>query len=202
MRKSKRLINGHHELEGGQLVAISIVPPAAMVAPGNLQFFSIENFHRRLKYALVKAGVNFAVGGIDFSFNEDRNGSYSPFWSPHLYVITILGDKAKIRTELAEFFKRCHTVPRPLKITPFYNNARRRSYALKTYFARRIAYEQTKGHAGKRRRCRNTSFDKIRSADPVELLLFLDSSGLAQRPFFLGCKPHVTSRSVKLLKAA
>jgi hypothetical protein len=141
-----------------------------MVAPGNLQSFSIENFHRRLKYALVNAGVNFAVGGIDFSFNEDRTGNYPRVWSLHLYVITTVGNKAKIRTELADLFKQCHAVPRPLKITPFCNNARRRSYALKMHFARRITYAQTKRREGKLRRCRNTSLDKI--ALPVVLNCF------------------------------
>ena len=70
------------------LIAISMVPPSSMVDPGHLKSVSITNLQRRMKYALAKAGVDVAIGGIDFSFNEDRKGKYQPFWSPHLYVIT------------------------------------------------------------------------------------------------------------------
>src|SRR6266404_384147 len=43
---------------------------------------------RRLKYALEAVGIGVALGGIDFSFNEDRDEKYRPFWSPHFYLIT------------------------------------------------------------------------------------------------------------------
>jgi hypothetical protein len=193
------LIADHLETRHEELVAITIVPPSSIVAPGALDSFCIANFRRRLKYALTTVGIDLAIGGVDFSFNEDRNGQYASYWSPHLYVITTVANRKKLRKRLREFYKNCDEISRPVKITSFHNSARRRSYALKMYFGRRIGYDQTKECGSKMRRCRNTSFDKIRAPDSAELFLFLDEIGLAERPFFLGLKPHVSSKRVKLL---
>jgi hypothetical protein len=91
-------------------------------------------------------------------------------------------------------------VPRPVKISPFENKPRRRSYPLKTIFKRRIGYKTIKtDNSGRKRKCRNTRRDRLRSRERFELFMYLDKIGLAQRPFFLGLKPHVSSKRVKLL---
>ena len=87
VRGSKRFIANHLKTKEDDLIAISMVPPDSMVDPGRLKSVSITNLQRRMKYALAKAGVEVAIGGIDFSFNEDKKYTYQPFWSPHLYVI-------------------------------------------------------------------------------------------------------------------
>jgi hypothetical protein len=161
---------------------------------------SIANFHRRVKYALDKANIQVAIGGIDFSFNEDREGNYQPFWSPHVYVITTTRNKKGLKRELAKQFPETGTTPRPIKMTPFQNTARRRSYAMKTQFVRRIGYDQKKESKDRVRKCRNTSRDKLRAPERLELFLYLDQIGLAVRPLFLGVKPHVNSKLVKLLR--
>ena len=75
-------------------MAISIVPAECNdCTPGQLRSLSIANFQRRIKYALAKANIEVAIGGVDFSFNEDRKGTYQPFWAPHLYVITTTSNK-------------------------------------------------------------------------------------------------------------
>ena len=88
--------------------------------------------------------------------------------------------------------------PKPIKISPFENTARRRSYALKTHFARRIGYDQKKEGEGQVRRCRNTSRDKLRAQERLELFLYLDQVGLGSRLVCLGVKPHVSSDRVRL----
>jgi len=200
VRGSKRFIATHLENEKGDLVAISIVPASSIMPPGQLQSLSIRNFYRRIKYALGKAGIEVGVGGIDFSFNEDREGRYQPFWTPHLYVITSARNKKLLKKELTKCFPGSVMTPRPIKISPFQNTKRRRSYALKTYFVRRIGYNQTKKIGNQVRKCRNTSRDKLRAGERLELFLFLDRIGLAMRPFFLGVKPHVSSKRVRLLR--
>ena len=200
VRASKRFIADHLEAQNRELIAISIVPSGSTVVPGNLQLFSIANVHRRIKHALAKTHVAVAIGGIDLSFNEDRDGKYQQVWTPHLYLITTTKNKRALKRELAKRFPRAATSPRPIKISRFKNKACRRSYALKTQFFRRIGYDQTNKCEDRVRKCRNTSRDKLRARERLELFLYLDQIGLASRPFFLGVKPHVSSRRVRLLK--
>ena len=200
VRGSKRFIANHLKTKEDDLIAISIVPPDSMVDAGHLKSVSITNLQRRMKYALAKAGVEVAIGGIDFSFNEDKKYTYQPFWSPHLYVIMATRRRNRLKRDLAKLFPKTLMTPRPIKITPFRNRAYRRSYALKTHFGRRIGYTQKKVCEGQVRKCRNTSRDKLRACERLELFLYLNQIGLASRPFFLGVKPHLSSKQVKLEK--
>ena len=88
VRKSKSLIRDIIDKDDHDLVAITIIPIYPAIQPGQLSVFSIVNFQRTLKYALDKIGLAVALGGIDFSFNEDKKGKYQPFWCPHFYLIT------------------------------------------------------------------------------------------------------------------
>jgi hypothetical protein len=88
VRRSKKFIAEYIDNEGRELVAINIVPCIPMAQPEQLHSVDIVNLQRRLKYALDAVGISAAIGGIDFSFNEDREGKYPPFWCPHfLYVV-------------------------------------------------------------------------------------------------------------------
>ena len=162
VRASKRFIANHLETQKGELVAIIIVPANPIILPPErLRSLSIANFQRRLKYALAKGKIEVALGGVDFSFNEDRKGAYQPFWAPHLYVITATRNKELLKKTLAKHFPKCVMIPRPIKTPSFENKAYRRSYAFKTQFFRRIGYTQTKRVKGQVRKCRNTSRDKL-----------------------------------------
>jgi hypothetical protein len=86
-----------------------------------------------------------------------------------MYLITTVANRRKLRTRLRGFYKKCDAIPRPVKITSFHNSARRRSYALKMYFGRRIGYDQMKRCEGKARKCRNTSFDRIRAVGRTKI---------------------------------
>jgi hypothetical protein len=105
--------------------------------------------HRRLKYAMDKAGIGTAIGGIDFSLNEDQEGKFKPFWNVHLYAITS-GEKEQLSRQLKAIVQYSNAVPRPKRVTSFENKAIRRSYALKMHFERRIGYDEIKIGNGKR----------------------------------------------------
>ena len=137
-----------------------------------------------MKYALADADVDVAIGENDFSFNEIRKGKCQAFWSAHLYVITIAKKKKQVKREVSRWFPGSVMTPGPIKVSQFQNTAYRRSYALKTEFLRKIGYDQTKKCEDRVRKCRNTSRDKLRAGESLELLLFPDQIGLAC--FFLG----------------
>jgi hypothetical protein len=198
VRRSKKFIAKHIFRPKHDLVAVSIVPWGPTVGLGQLLKVNVGNLQRRLKYTLKKADLDIALGGIDFSFNEDYEQKYLPFWSPHFYLITSTADKAILKKSLFKLFSKTKEIPRPIKISPFRNKADRRSYTLKMNFRRRIGYWEIKNIKGKIRKCRNTSRDKLRAAERVELFVYLDLIGFADRVFFLSAKPVVKGQSVKI----
>jgi hypothetical protein len=197
VRKSKALIRDEVNKPGQQLVAISIIPSDPIIRLCKLHTLSIKNFQRRLKYALGKIGLDVTIGAIDFSFNEDKNG-YASFWSPHFYLITSITNSDK--RLLKEFFKPDTRIPRPVKISPFISSAWRRSYAFKTVFRRRVGYDALKTKNGVSRKCRNTSHDKLRARERLELFTYLDQIGLADRFIFRSTKPIIRATRVTIEK--
>lgn len=196
VRKSKRIIRDAIDKEGCQLVAITIVPTRPIIGPGNLHTLDIDNLVRRLKYALDKAGINVAIGAIDFSFNEDRDGRYEPFWSPHFYLITSVDDERKLKRQLKHAFKGDPVIPRPVKVSRFDNSALRRSYAFKMVFHRRVGVTNENRQDG--RKCRNTSRQRLRAAERLELFAYLDQVGFGQRLIFRKVEPSIRGSRVKL----
>jgi hypothetical protein len=197
VRKSKYFIDRIDDADQ-ELVAITIVPARPLVKPGRLNTLSIINFRRRLAFALDKVGLGPAVIGIDFSYNEDRDGKYAPFWCVHFYIIASVENGDRVTELLKEIYKPNGRIPRPVKISKFDNSARRRSYALKTQFIRRIGYDEVKLNG---RLCRNTSRDKLRVAERLELFEYLDQCELAQRFVFRGCKPIIKKTKVTIRTA-
>ena len=198
VRRSKQYIAKDIDEPSHELVAITIVPSTPIVRPGKLNNFSIINLQRRLKFALDKNGVCDAIGGVDFSFNEDRNGKFKPHWSPHPYLITTTKNRLHLLAGLKKSFRRSKTVLRPVKIPTFQNISRRRSYALKMHFKRRVGYDQIKIVKGKIRKCRNADYQRLRAQERVELFKYLDQIGLASRVIFRGAKPVVNLSGVQI----
>jgi len=198
VRRSERFIDQHINKNERELVVTTIVPCDAIIPPRQLSSFNIINLQRRLKYALEKAKIPDALGGIDFSFNEDREGKYQPVWSVHFHLITSRESKKAFGKNLRECFLKSDVVRCPVQIKPFENGAYGRSYALKMNFRRRIGYHEIKNKNGKIRKCRNTSSDKLRAAERLELYTYLDKTGLADRVIFRGGKPVVNSSRVKI----
>jgi hypothetical protein len=71
---------------------------------------------------------------------------------------------------------------------------------LKIHFYRRNGYNGTKNRNGKIGKCRDTSGQKLRAAERLELFIYLDQIGLANRVIFWGAKPLVNSSRVKIVK--
>ena len=199
VRNSKRPIQDIIAYEGRELIAICIIPLSALVRPGQLNNFSIRNFHRRIKSALGSVGIKSAIGGVDFSFNEDREQKWNPIICVHPYLITATDDRNKLRRALKKIYPKTNEVPRPIKLPLFENKASRRSYSLKITFDLRIScYKIRKGQTTK---SRNTSTDKLRVDQRIELYKYLHQIGLAARIIFRGIKPEISKSKVRFRKA-
>ena len=180
--------------KGEELAALSLVLPNSVISQGDLKSFDIRNMQRRLKSRLDDAEINVAIGAIDFSFNEDEHDRYPGFWCPHAYVIAATENRHRLAARLNGFIP-SPEIPHPTKVIPFKNTADRRSYAMKIYFARRIGYnDQRTQNNGKIRYFRNTRSDRLRAPERLELLLFLDKIGFADRAIFQLVKPVIKDR--------
>jgi hypothetical protein len=104
VRRSKTVIRDIIAPEGNELIGICIIPATQLIRLGQLKYFSIANFQRRIKAALDTAGVKSGIGGIDFSFNEDRGNKWQPFTCPHIYLIASSDDRERFRRTLKEIF--------------------------------------------------------------------------------------------------
>jgi hypothetical protein len=202
VRKSRKFIKreiGDSEIE---LIAITIIPDTSAIQFGKLRLFSIQNALRRLKFAMSKAKITTALGGIDFSFNEDRANRYQPFWSVHYYIIAASRNRKYLKAQLRKQFNYTAAIPRPVKICCFDNSAYARSYILKMKFDRRIGYDEWKETGTEIRECRNTSRDKLRAAERLELFLYLEQIGLARRLIFRNCKPINSNEGVAIKRVS
>ena len=200
VRQSKKPIRDIIAREGKELIGICIIPSSPLVHPGQLKHFSIANFQRRIKAALDAANINSGIGGIDFSFNEDRDQQWHPFICPHIYLITSTDDREKLHQALETIFPETDEVPRPIKLPLFHNNAYRRSYSLKMIFKRRIShYKIRKDNPTKK--SRNTSNDDLRVDQRIELFRYLHQIGFAARVIFRGIKPEISNSKVRFRKA-
>ena len=200
VRRSKGLICDAVDIDGRSLVAITIIPAKPIIRPGKLPALNIGNLQRCLKYALDKAEIGAAIGAVAFSYNEDKDGKYSPFWSGHFYIITSVAGKARLKKILRRLFASDRRIPRPVRVSTFNNSARRRSYAFKTQFNRRVGIDADNYNKadGSSRKCRNTSRQRLRAAERLELYIYLDRIGLAERFIFRKVKPTIKSTKVKL----
>ena len=199
VRRSGAFIAQHLDCSGRELVAITIVSIKAITQPEHLNEFSIVDFLRRLKYALKKVGLVIALGAVDFSFNEDHDGKYESFWCPHIYLFAAVDDKKSMKECLRKLFGSNLSVPKPVKIKTFANSTYGISYALKMKFKRRIGYDEIKIEKdGNIRKCRNTSRDKLRAEERLELFIYLDQIGLAPRVIYYGAEPKMISTGVEI----
>ena len=198
MRRSKGFISNSIDKDDQKLVAVTIIPSQPIVQPGRLNKFSIVNLQKRLKPALDKVGLGAAIGGIDLSYNEDRDGEYDPFWCVHVYIVASIDDKDRVKRELKKIYKRDDRITRPVKISKFTNSAWRRSYAYKIDFQRRIGYDETRTGNGITRTYRNTSNDRLRVKERLELVKYVDQCGLGSRVIFRRAKPVPSHGRVRI----
>ena len=142
VRRSKQVVNDIITREGNELIGVCIIPSSPIVRPGQLKHFSIANFQRRIKTALDKANIKSGIGGVDFSFNEERDREWQPFICPHIYFISSTDDREELRRTLKKNFPKTDEVPRPIELPLFENIPYRRSYSLKMTFKRRISHHK------------------------------------------------------------
>jgi hypothetical protein len=166
------------------IVCASIVPADGIVAPGQLSPAQHQRNVRRWKEALGRAGVAWFIGGSDWSFNEHEDNRYPRHICHHFYGFTATTDADDLKKQLQAQFPKTDAIPRPVKVQEWDGKKKAIRYMVKAEFFRRIGSDDGKRFNkanGKKRSCRATDKQPLRSSQRRELLLHLDQIGLQGR---------------------
>jgi hypothetical protein len=166
----------------GDLVSVSIVPPKARAPSFDINTLSLADSIAAVTQALQgSSDVDWMIGGIDVSLNDDTQKGLQREWQPQLYGVAIVKDRDALRSRLRSTFKPTKDVSRPVQIKTCDGSARVISYAYKTEFVERIAYYAPISRKRDSRKCWMTRKVSLRARDHEGLMEWLDSVGLAQR---------------------
>jgi hypothetical protein len=166
-------------------LAVSIVPGTSFEI-GELRRLDIETFRDDLAERLRQSRIHFAVGGIDFTLNEHKDRRFRTHWAPHFWLLVHRYNRSRWEVLLRRSFIRTPTVPRPIKIQLWDGRRAALGYALKTQFGRRISSLGYRQHGDGTRRCKITTYDRLRSSERSELYTFLAKIGLQSRILMIG----------------
>lgn len=189
VNRTKRLLSNN-----GEYKLLSIIPNAPVI-PGQLHAFCLNSLIFSLSQSLKKCGINFAIGGVDFSYNEDQRSEIQCHWSPHFWLLAKSPETKNWKAVLRTCYPKSDLSPVPVKIKPWDQDVSAIGYALKTGFDRRITKDGRRFRNGISRECRVTQHDRIRSKDRLELYSYLDYIGLESRLILTGVNvtlfPHL-----------
>jgi hypothetical protein len=198
VRSTERLIPNSHS---GELVTASIVFPKGRVSVDEMDKLQILNSKRTVTRAIENTpDVEWMVGGIDLSLNDDTQKGLGMGWQLQLYGIAMVKDRAKLTSLLKSKFPSSKHVSRPVQTNACDGSLNAISYAFKTEFVQRIAYRGTATTNGWSRQSWKTRKVSLRPADHVRALLWLVSIGLAQRLYLRGVRMTRTNNGVALAK--
>jgi hypothetical protein len=166
-----------------EFVSVCLVPTVP-IRFGALSQLPILDFTESVGERLMQSRISFCVGGVDFSFNESRRGDFSPHWSPHIWFLTDKFNRARWEIRLRNYFARTPAIPRPVKIQQWDGDLAAIGYSLKYEFKRRISTTGQRSQGA--RRCKVTTYDRLRSQERFELYSYLHQIGLGSRVFLMG----------------
>jgi hypothetical protein len=168
----------------GDLVSVSIVFPKARVPSPDVTELSMAESMAAVTEALQEStDIEWMIGGIDVSLNDDTQKGLQEEWQLQLYAIAMVKNRDALRSHLRSKFQRTDDVFRPVQIKSCDGSARVISYAYKSEFVRRIAYYATIPNKDKTRKCWMTRKVSLRARDHVGLMEWLHTVGLFQRLF-------------------
>jgi hypothetical protein len=180
---------------------VTLIPPNSLVREGALRALNIANFRRRVRDGLAKTSAFWAVGSVDFTLNEQQDGSREPYWQPHAHLIVATDDIDELKCELRKAFPRSDQVPKPVMVKEWDLRSRVFSYAFKAHFNRRVsvnAQMRFNPRTGKTRICRGSTYKRLRVSERIELVLYLDAVGLGGRLLFRNARLYRTEKSVRI----
>jgi hypothetical protein len=159
----------------------------------DLQQISVDRIIARTKKILREAGVGFACGGVDLSFNEDQLKVFEEHWCAHLWLFLPSHNRSLWEQALREANIPNNAIPRPVFIKTWDQSNNALAYALKNNFYRRqrILNKQLRN---------DTSQQRLRVKERLSVTQYLYQSGLHARIFLLGVRPTTTENGIAFVR--
>ena len=142
------------------LKSISIIFSKQRTAEDQLPALDTTGMKRSMS-EIIKCidGLNWMVGGLDLSLNDDTQKKQGIAWQPQLYAIAN-ADVEILSKALRDTFSPTKIARRPVQIKTCDGSTKAISYAFKTEETpRRIAYRTEVGPPENRRKCWHTRID-------------------------------------------
>ena len=173
------------------LAALSIMPTIRLRGGNDLVHISrqLRQLTKELHDALDQAGIPFAIGGIDVSYNTHPEGVFRPHYQFHLWAFAPYVAAQRGRAKLHELFPPTHKGHRSAWVAreEFNGNSSGFAYALKTDFVKRCTVPTyVNGDSEKIRQ--NTRDKPLTVEEHVRLLVMLHILGSEGRLFLHGAK--------------
>ena len=159
--------------------AFTAIPTWLACAPGHLAKLDLHKAESRLRTALARSEIADLpiIGGWDFSFNEHGEGSWTPHWQPHLYLLLPTATNPElVKRSLESVFPKSEACPRPLKYRSIDDAVAAITYAFKGNFKWRISYFDKDDRLDSRQ-------FPLRPEKGCELLTVLDQLAMTDRMF-------------------
>lgn len=197
------LSEGCNVLRTKRVVRVSWVPPGGIISVGELSHVDLARFAAKLLRALQRALSSnaVAIGGIDLSLNVRDNGN--PVWQLHAYLLLALpanagGAHSDWKKAVRRALPACQLAARPLTVCEMEASdiERALSYALKSEFYRRSAYQYERQKTG--RLAWNTRAQALPAYAAVELALVLDRFPLGVRLLLVGFRRYGQTTRMRL----
>ena len=142
---------------GGGTSVLSIVSAYHQIPIGELDGAAIRAAGVSIAKTLKSLGLTTALVTIDTSANESRDHEFDPHWQLQgwAFVPKVQVDRIR-RDDIREAFPASKTVPRPVRILTWDDNAAALAYGMKTDFVRRVSYLKPADHLRGRGEHRDT----------------------------------------------
>lgn len=176
-----------HFVDREDLWLASVVPDYCATPVDALEAFDWPSLMKKTRKILRSSGVEFAVGGADFSVNE-TSGDPDSKWAQGQIWMLLSTPRGVWESEVKSLINASGMIKRPLKLTRFNGDPAGLAYAFKTTFARRISYHAEYAARQDRQGSANTRDRLLRGESWLALMIFLDRIGLDARLFKLGAK--------------
>ena len=184
-----------------RLHAISIVLPDHRVRAGSLGNLDPTRLKRPL-FETIKniGGLDWLVGAIDLSLNDDHQKGLGIRWQPQFYLFASTTRIDLLSKVLRQKYPSTDVVRRPVQIKECDGSAQAISYGFKTFFVRRIAYQTEVGLPENRRTCWHTRKVSLTAAEHILAMLWMHKVGFAGRLFLRGVRMTRNGQHVGLVK--
>jgi len=182
------------------LLAVSLVLPTARASQGRLHTINLSDTKDELTTALDRSRLaDWAMLGVDVSFNDDTAKNLGTRYQVQLYGVASVRDRNGFGKVLRSLFQRSRLVARQSQIKLFDGSNKAISYGLKPESIRRVAYWGKRwSQSGEVKGCWKTRKVSLRAKEHVELLLWLDQIGLAQRIYLYRLRAASNRLEVKI----